>query len=272
MQGYPRVLGVSLAEGSEPSAAELAHLTLPPAQQVGLANRALARHLQQFGPVIGQVVAISASRRYRIVGVMPDVVLERLDRPVRPTIFGYLPPPITTNVVLVRLTPGIEPEAAGVLGVLSNVWGQRSPRPMAMSRAIEVATAEHKSRAYLLISVALVSIPLALLGVAGALSHATRQRLHDIAVTLAIGASPADIRRGILRQAVGAAMLAVGVGLGIGVMSGRLISAVLYDVGAVNLGALVASGTLIILLVALSAAVPAWQAGSIIPAKVLRGA
>jgi len=272
MQGYPGVLGVSLAEGSEPSEAELAQLKLPPAQQMGLANRALARHLQQFGPVIGQVVAINASRRYRIVGVMPDLVLERLDRPVRPTVFGYLPPPATTNVVLVRLGLGVEPEAAGVLGVLSNVWGQRSPRPMAMSRAIELATAEHRSRAYLLTSVAIVSIPLALLGVAGALSYATRQRLHDIAVRLAIGASPADIRRGIVRQAISAAVLAVVLGLAIGVASGRLISGVLYDVGAVNLGALVASGTLIILLVALSAAVPAWQAGTINPAGVLRGA
>jgi putative ABC transport system permease protein len=272
MQGYPGVLGVPLAEGSEPSSAELPQLKLPPAQQFGLANRALARHLQQFGPVIGQVVAINASRRYRIVGVMPDVVLERFDRPVRPTIFGYLPPPATTNVVLVRLAHGIEPEAAGVVGVLSNVWGQRSPRPMAMSHAIELAIAEHKSRAHLLISVAIVSIPLALLGVAGALSYATRQRQHDIAVTLAIGASPADIRRRIFRQAIGVAVLAVVVGLGIGVVSSRLISGVLYNVGAVNVGALVASGTLIILLVALSAAVPAWQAGSINPANVLRGA
>jgi putative ABC transport system permease protein len=272
MSGYPGVLGVSFAEGSEPSAAELAQLQMPPAQQIGLANRALARHLEQFGPVIGQVVAISAARRYRIVGVMPDVVLERLDRPVRPTVFGYLPPPATSNVVLVRLRRGIEPEPAGVAGVLANIWGRRSPRPMAMRDAIELATAEHKSRAYLLIAVAVVSIPLALLGVAGALSYATRQRMHDIAVTLAIGASPRDIRRRIVRQSLGVAVVAVVIGLAMGVAGGRVISGVLYDVGALNLGALVATGSVILLLVAISAAVPAWRAGSINPAAVLRGA
>lgn len=271
MPGYPGVLGVSLNAGSEPSSAELAKLKLLPAQQIGLVNRALARHLEQFGPVIGQVVMIGGSRRYRIAGVLPDVVLERLDRPVRPTIFGYLPPPATANVVLVRLAPGIQPEAAGVVGVLSNVWGRRSPRPMAMSNAIELATAEHKSRAYLLISVAIVSIPLALLGVAGALSHATRQQMHDIAVTLAIGASPSDIRLGIIRRSISAAGLAVGAGLAFGVVSARVISGVLYDVGALNLGAVVASGSLILLLVTSSAVLPAWRAGSINPATVLRG-
>ena len=272
MHGYPDVLGASLSEGAEPSAAELEQLKMPPAQQIGLANRALARHLEQFGPVIGQVVVLGVLRRYRIVGVMPDVVLERLDRPVRPTVFGYLPPPATTNVVLVRLAAGVEPDAAGVVGVLSNIWGRRSPRPMAMGRAIELATAELKSRAYLLTAVAIVSIPLALLGVAGALSYATRQQMHDIAVTLAIGASPGDIRRRIIRQSLGVAVVAVVAGLVIGVAGGRIISGVLYDVGAVNPGALVASGSLILLLVTLSAAVPARRAGSINPATVLRGA
>jgi ABC-type lipoprotein release transport system permease subunit len=39
-----------------------------------------------------------------------------------------------------------------------------------------------------------------------------------------------------------------------------------------NLGALVATGSAILLLVTVSAAVPAWRAGSINPATVLRGA
>ncbi|MEX2273143.1 MAG: FtsX-like permease family protein [Vicinamibacterales bacterium] len=271
MPGYPGVLGVSLQEGSEPAPAELAQMKPPPVQQIGLVNRALARQLEPFGPVIGQVVVVNASRRYRIAGVMPDVVLERLDRPVRPTLFGYLPPPAVTNVVLLRLTPGIQPEAAGVAGVLSSVWGRRSPRPMAIDHAIELATAEHKSRAYLLIAVAIVSIPLVFLGVAGALSDATRRQMHEIAVTLAIGASPGDIRRRIMRRSIGAAVLAVIAGLSFGVASARVISGVLYDVGTVDAGALAASGLLIVLLVALSAALPAWRAGSINPAAVLRG-
>ena len=272
MAGYPGVLGTALTQGAEPSAAELDQLKMPPAEQIGLANRALARQLEQFGPVLGQVVAIGGSRRYRIVGVLPDIVLERLDRPVRPTIFGYLPPPATTNVVLVRLGPRVEPEAAGVVGVLANVCGPRSPRPMAMDRAIALATTEIKSRAYLLTAVAIVSIPLALLGVAGALSFATRQQTHAIAVTLAIGATPGGVRWRILRQSLGLALVAVGAGLAIGVAGGRVLSGLLYQVGAVNLGALVVSGSVVLLLVTLSAAVPARRAGSINPATVLRGA
>jgi ABC-type lipoprotein release transport system permease subunit len=51
-----------------------------------------------------------------------------------------------------------------------------------------------------------------------------------------------------------------------------LISAVLYNVEAIDAGALAASGALIVLLVAISAVVPAWQAGAINPSSVLRGA
>jgi ABC-type antimicrobial peptide transport system permease subunit len=142
---------------------------------------------------------------------------------------------------------------------------------MAMHHAIDLATAEIKARAYLLIAVAIVSLPLVLLGVAGTLSYVTRQHIHDIAVTLAIGATPGDIRARIIRQALGAAVVALVVGLGMGVAGGRIISGVLYQVGAVNVAALVASGSLILVLVALSSALPARRAGSINPATVLRG-
>jgi len=272
MPGYPVALGVRLTDGAEPSAAEVEQLTMPPAVQIGLVNRALARHLEQFGPVVGQTVVLGVSRRYRVVGVMPDIVLERLDRPARPMIFGYLPPPAVTNVVLFRLAPGVEPDAAGVVRVLSNIWGPRSPRPMAINTAIELSTTEFRSRAYLLTAVALIALPLALLGVFGALSYVTRQQSHDIAVALAIGATPGDIRRQIIRQSLGAAAMAVVAGLGIGVAGGRIISSVLYEVGAVSPGALLVSGSAILLLVALSAALPARRAGSINPASVLRGA
>jgi ABC-type antimicrobial peptide transport system permease subunit len=95
--------------------------------------------------------------------------------------------------------------------------------------------------------------------------------MHDIAVRLAIGASPSDIRLGIIRRSIGVAVLAVVMGLGFGVASARVISGVLYDVGALNLGAVAASGSLIVLLVTISATLPAWRAGSINPATVLRG-
>ena len=84
-------------EQAAAATAELAEITSERDQWFALANQTLARHLQRFGPVVGQLVG----GRWRIVGVIPDIVIERPDRPVDPTVFLYLPP-IASVTALIR--------------------------------------------------------------------------------------------------------------------------------------------------------------------------
>lgn len=268
--GYPDVLGVPLVEGREPSEAELEGIRLPPGLQLALANESLARHLEAFGPPLGQVVSITSALHFQIVGVIPDVVLDRADRPVEPTLFHYLPPPAAVSVVLARLEPGRTPDDVGLPVMLERVWG--SPQPMAFSitGAASRANVEYRARTFMLALICAFAVPLTLIGVAGALSHSTRLRTREIAIELALGAEPRAVRRRVVRQAVVAAAIAIGAGITAGVGIGRVMSATLYGIAAADPTSIAGTAALIVVVAWMAAVLPARRASAISPIEALR--
>ena len=264
--GYPEVMGVSLLAGAEPTAAELGEIKSERDQWFALANQTLARHLQRFGPVVGQLVG----GRWRIVGVIPDIVIERPDRPVDPTVFLYLPPIASVNAILVRLEPGRAVEQTAIATVLERIWKTPAPRPFPIRDAVHLANTEYRARSFLLGLVVVLTIPLTMLGVAGALTYEARQRSRDIAIELAIGAEARDIRRRVVRQAVAAAGAASGIGLGLGIGLGELLSSALFGVRAADPITVIGSCALILGVAWAAAFVPARRAGASGPAALLR--
>jgi predicted permease len=263
--GYPAVLGVPLLEGTEPTFAELSG-TGERNMWLTLANQSLARHLAPFGPVVGQVM----SGRYRIIGVMPDVVLDRPDRPVAPTLFLYLPPIASVNVVLLRLEPGLTPDQVGIPAVLQAIWHSPAPRPFPVADAVQLAASDYRARTFLLGMVAILTVPLTMLGVAGALAYATKQRAREIAIELAIGADARDIRSRIVRHALRSATVAIAMGLALGIGIGQVTSSALFGVRAADPLAVVVSIGLVLIVAWAAAFIPAYRAGRFSPAMVLR--
>ena len=268
--GYPDVLGVPLIEGREPTGAELDGIRLPPNPQLALANESLARHLGERGSPLGQVVSITSALHYRIVGVIPDVVLERADRPVEPTLFRYLPPPAAASVVLARLDAGRTPEDVGLPVVLERVWGSPPPVAFSISDAASRANVDYRARTFMLALICAFAVPLTLIGVAGALSHATRLRTHEIAIELALGAEPRSVRLRVVRQAVFAAAIAIGSGIAAGIGIGRLMSAALYGIVAADPTSIAGTAGLILAVAWTAAFLPARRASAISPIEALR--
>jgi putative ABC transport system permease protein len=269
--GYARVMGIPILEGAEPPDGQLATVGMPPRLQLALVNRTLARHLEQFGPVIGQVVAITpVSRRYRVTGVIEDARLERLDRVPEPTVFGFLPPPAAVGSVFVRLRPGVVIAQTGVQATLDRIWGSVAPRPEPIAAAVHRASADYRARTLILAMICVLSLPLTVIGVAGALTYATRQRTRELAIELAIGAEPRDMERRVVGQALSATGVALVIGLAAGVSLGRLMSTSLYGVASLDPGAVAGCSGLILLVAWLTAWMPARHAGRINPAEALR--
>jgi predicted permease len=266
--GYPDVLGIPLAAGTEPSLAELTAIgaRMPPGEQVALANESLARRLERFGPPIGQVVG----GNLRIVGVIPDVTLERADVPIEPTVFHYIPPPAAPAVLLVRVRLGRSIDDAGIASELGRIWGRGATRPVLVADAVRLATADHRARTALLAIIAGLTIPLAMLGTAGALTFSLRQRAREIAIQLALGAEPRRVRRRILRHMLTIAGAGVAAGLALGVGAGRFIRATLYGVGALDPVAVLTCVTLVAMVVLGSCLVPVHRACRMNPSELLR--
>jgi predicted permease len=270
--GYPAVMGLRLLAGEEPSHAALdAQLPPPRAVQVALVNETLARHLSAFGPPIGQIVAVNRSRRYRIVGVIEDIRGYRPDLPAEPTLHFYVPGFATPGTVLVRLRPDTPGAEASVKATLDRLWGARAPREIVrIDDAIARATLDYRARTLVMALIGLLCLPLTVIGVAGAVSFTTRQRTRDIAIELAIGAEPRDIVHRVVGQTLLATAVALAIGLAGGALVGRILSAFLYAVPAVDALTAALSGVVVIAAAWCAAIVPARRAGRLSPADVLR--
>jgi putative ABC transport system permease protein len=268
MPGYPALLGVPLLEGAEPTQSERDQVRSHADIGLGLINRSLARELERFGPAVGQVVR--GPGLFRVTGVIPDVNVDRPDRPVEPTMFMYLPGASVVAVVLFRLEPGVTLEQAGVLTVLHRLWDGHAPPPLAVDEAIRLANGDHRARTSLLGLIAVLTVPITMVGVAGALGYSTRQRTREFGIHLAIGAEPRDVARRVSRQALVAAAIAIVVGLAGGVTAAQLMSSSLFAVTPIDPVTVVVSACLVVIVAWLAALIPARRAARINPAEALR--
>jgi predicted permease len=117
---------------------------------------------------------------------------------------------------------------------------------------------------------AALAIVLAVVGLHGVLSFVVARRSREIGIRLALGASPAEAVRLILRDA--AAMTAAGVAIALPVVwaLGRSLESQLFGVRPMDPVTLLAATCLVAFVALSSSAVPAWRASSVDPANALR--
>lgn len=116
----------------------------------------------------------------------------------------------------------------------------------------------------------LLALVLASVGIYGVISYATRQRTHELAIRLALGAEPNQVFRLVLRQGLRLALIGISIGLAVSVLLTRFLKNLLFGVTATD--ALTFSGVALLLcLVALLACFfPALRATQVDPMRALR--
>ena len=130
--------------------------------------------------------------------------------------------------------------------------------------------ARQKMTAMLLGIFSLVALALAAIGIYGVLSYSVAQRSREIGVRMAVGATRAHILRFVLSQAAEFTGLGLAVGVGAALLSGRIITGLLFDTGTADpLSACIAIGSPA-LAAAMAAIVPAIRAASVNPNEALR--
>jgi ABC-type antimicrobial peptide transport system permease subunit len=118
---------------------------------------------------------------------------------------------------------------------------------------------------------AAVALLLAMLGTYGVLSYSTSQRTRELGIRMALGARPGDVVTMVLRNGLTLAALGLMAGalvyLGIG---DRVLSALLYGVGARDPVTLVAGVVFLGGAAVLACWIPARRAAAVDPAVTLR--
>jgi putative ABC transport system permease protein len=208
---------------------------------VVVVSETLAARLSPDGNVVGRRVVIPEPRDGRdavpvtrtVTGIVGDVRQGPADQDLTDVYLPFHQNPGRFGFVLMRSR---QPGAGSITG-LRSAFRDIDPeiavhRPGLMQARVDELTAGSRFMASLLSGFASIAALLALVGVYGVIAYAVRQREREIALRIALGASPIRLMWLFVRQ--GGAVLLAGVGLGVvlALAGGRLIESQLFGVTA----------------------------------------
>ncbi|HEX5604679.1 MAG TPA: ABC transporter permease [Pyrinomonadaceae bacterium] len=209
-----------------------------------------------------------------IVGVVGDVKITGIDEALRPVLYYPFRQNSSTFASLVART-NTDPTAlaAAIRGEVRNLEPDAAILNMRTMDEMIAQTPASFMRRFpaLLISIfAGIALLLASIGIYGVVSYSVSQQTHYIGVRMALGASPSDILKMILKQGLLMALLGVGIGVGAAFGLMRLLSTLLYQVSATDVSTFaIVTGTLFAVAL-LACFLPARRATKVDPLVALR--
>ena len=114
------------------------------------------------------------------------------------------------------------------------------------------------------------AVALAAVGIYGVIAYAAAQRQSEVAVRLALGATPGNVFWLVLKQGRTMAIVGGAIGLIVAYLSGRVVSTRLYEVRASDPMILGAAAVLVVGIALVATLIPAYRAARLDPARVLR--
>ncbi len=181
-------------------------------------EEALGKRFQFYGEKdYVQVIGVVANNKFVTLGEDPPQVCAYL-----PVVQNYSP-----AMTLFIRTPGAP--AAALPSVRSVVQALDPHLPLtavfSMNEVLKQALWGPRMAAGLLTAFAAIALLLATIGIYGVISYSVTQRIREIGIRMALGASPADVLRLVVRQG----LLLVAIGLGGGLIAAFLVARVIAD-------------------------------------------
>jgi putative ABC transport system permease protein len=269
--GYLAVQGLPL-EAGRPFAEER-----PGAPRVVLVNRALADAAFPGGDAVGRRIefpAFLAGVHFEIIGMVGNEQFDSLDRGMSPVVyFPYGQSPERGVSVLARTSL---PPASVLQAVRAEVQRVSPGLPIFAERTMETIVSESRPvflRRYLMIVIAVfaaATLLMAAVGLYGLLAGRVAERVREIGIRQALGATRADVLRLVFGEGLRLAAIGGALGLGAALGLARFLEGLLFGVRPADPATFVAV-PLLLLAVSLAACwIPARRALALDPATALR--
>jgi putative ABC transport system permease protein len=271
LPGYFRTMEIPLVEGRV-----LEESDVEGSPPVVVLTRRAAEMLYPGESAVGRRVALDMGREvsatFEIVGVVEDHLLTSLSRAPRPAVFfsyAQLQEPTMRLAVAATVAP-----TNLVRPIQEEIWELDGDIVLSDARTMEDALSDtiagSRSITTVLTLFSVVALALAALGLYGVLAFFVNQRIHEIGIRVALGASGGRVlgmivSRGMLLVALGSVL-----GIGAAAVVTRLVQGMLFQVSATD-PVTFAGVTGVFLLVALGACVlPAWRGLRVDPMEAFR--
>jgi ABC-type antimicrobial peptide transport system permease subunit len=236
-------------------------------------NRAAAAALWPGEDPLGK--RLGGGWRLRVVGIVPDFKLTRLDGEVSLQMYTSMQQDqggfAGTSAIMLRTKPGARAIPDRTKAILLNL--EKDMSPIAVSTMAHVRwklLASERFRTAVLLVFAGTATFLALIGIFGLVSYTVAQRHREIGLRVALGATYSRLVALMLRQALVPAVLGIVAGT-VGALAGsRLLAAFLFGVEATDPATFSAAIGLFFCAAFVAALVPALRSFRVDPAVALR--
>jgi putative ABC transport system permease protein len=215
-----------------------------------------------------------------VVGVVSDVKYAGLDKPDPGSVYwpmaGRGSRPVEEaatrfRYLLVRTDTDPAPVLSSIRGVLRELDASLPFSNVAtIEELAERSLDRPRSLSWLVSGFAIVALVLSTVGIYGVMAHYVQQHSKEISIRAALGGSPADVLRLILSQGMKVVASGVVVGALAALLLTRLLSSLLFAVGAADTFTFLASAVLLLAVAMAACFVPAARAVGLEPASVLR--
>jgi putative ABC transport system permease protein len=139
-----------------------------------------------------------------------------------------------------------------------------------MAEVVSGSVAQPRFRTLLLGIFAGLALLLAAIGLYGVMAYSVTQRVNELGVRAALGAGPADILRLIVGHGLRLALAGIGVGLILAAAFSRILSKLLFGIGAIDPLTFLITSLGMFLVAGMASLVPAMKASRVDPAVALR--
>jgi len=239
-----------------------------------IVSRSLAQQLRPDGNVVGRQFRNSrregALQRWQtVVGIVPDILVNRLDRATRPTLYRPFPETDFGTALIVRLS------RKDAVDVVRRFARSVHPDPLTwrvtdMNAEVEQSLAEPRFMMFVLVLFAVSGVLLAAIGLFGVMSYTLGMRTREIGVRITLGATRRNIAGLFVRDALGQAVLGTGIGLAGALGVARLIRMSFYGVQSFDTITLIVAAASMLLACLAACAGPLFRATRVDPVVAIR--
>jgi predicted permease len=266
--GYLQAMGIPLDAGREFTAED----NLADRPPVVLINESMARRLWPNQQAVGRQIRTGGFKQpLTIVGVVGDVRQSSLDEGavlqvyIGERYFGSPPD------LIVRSTMSPETLASSLRRTIGDLDSRMTTTDFrALDGLVERAVSPRRFLVTLLGGFSLLALTLACLGIYGVVSYTVSQRVQEIGIRMALGATTEQVCGQIIGGTVRLAAMGIAVGILISLGLARLIASLLFGTSPTDPATFAVTALALMLMAIVAGAIPAIRATRIDPMTALR--
>jgi putative ABC transport system permease protein len=265
--GYFDVLGVKRLEGrsfNEFDAGEEA--------PVAIASRAWATKYYSRDSAVGKQLysgGCTTCNPTTVAGVVDDVQFRGLAAEADAVYVPLAQAPASELHLLVRSRLGPAATFRELRSALAAVDPEIAPVEVDLATRVSEALGDPRRWSIIVGGFACASVLLAALGVFGLMSYIVRQRERELAIRLAVGASPGSLTQLVVRRGVRYAGIGIGLGGILAVVQTRWLESLLFGVEPIDFGTLAIAAAAMLVVASAACWIPGLRAARISPREAL---